>query len=328
MKALHNALLKWYEEYGRKDLPFRNLKGINAPYEIYISEVMSQQTQINTVVERYYFPFLKAFPTLKDLANAPLDKVLLLWRGLGYYSRAKNLKRSAEICVKEYHSQLPNDYQSLLKLPGVGAYTANAILCFGFREKVACVDANVKRVLLRLFSLDLNTSTKDLQIKANEFLNLNESFNHNQALIDLGALVCTPKPKCEICCLNDYCLGKNSLEKHTLKKKQEIIQEERYLGIVIEDKKIALEKIEQKLYFGMHHFPSLKENLEFKLPFLGTIKHSHTKFKLNLNLYLASIKDLENPINFYSSKDLETLPISSMTLKILKFLKEKNLFIT
>ncbi|MGL2821880.1 adenine-specific DNA glycosylase, partial [Helicobacter pylori] len=110
METLHNALLKWYEECGRKDLPFRNLKGINAPYEVYISEVMSQQTQINTVIERFYSPFLEAFPTLKDLANAQLEEVLLLWRGLGYYSRAKNLKKSAEICVKEHNSQLPNDY--------------------------------------------------------------------------------------------------------------------------------------------------------------------------------------------------------------------------
>ncbi|WP_043902700.1 adenine-specific DNA glycosylase [Helicobacter cetorum] len=326
MQVLHNALLKWYEKHGRKSLPFRNLKGINAPYEIYISEVMSQQTQINTVVERFYSPFLHAFPTLKDLANAPLEEVLLLWRGLGYYSRAKNLKKSAEICVKAYHSQLPNDYQSLIKLPGIGAYTANAILCFGFREKVACVDANIKRVLLRLFSLDLDISTKALQTKANEFLNIQESFNHNQALIDIGALICTPKPKCEICPFNNHCLGKNNLDKHTIKKKQEIIQEERYLGIVIQNNQIALQKVEQKLYFGMHHFPSLKENLQFKLPFLGALKHSHTKFKLNLKLYLASDEDLEFPFSFYSAKDLETLPISSMTLKILNFLKEKNLF--
>lgn len=219
METLHNALLKWYEEFGRKGLPFRNLKGVNAPYEVYISEVMSQQTQISTVIERFYSPFLKAFPTLKDLANAPLEEVLLLWRGLGYYLRAKNLKKSAEICVKEHNSQLPNDYQSLLKLPGIGTYTANAILCFGFREKSACVDANIKRALLRLFGLDPNTTAKDLQIKANDFLNLNESFNHNQALIDLGALICSPKPKCAICPLNPYCLGKNNPEKHTLKKK-------------------------------------------------------------------------------------------------------------
>lgn len=228
--------------------------------------------------------------------------------------------------MKEHHSQLPNDYQSLLKLPGIGTYTANAILCFGFREKSACVDANIKRVLLRLFGLDPNIHAKDLQIKANDFLNLNESFNHNQALIDLGALICSPKPKCAICPFNPYCLGKNHLEKHTLKKKQEIVQEERYLGVVIQNNQIALEKIEQKLYFGMHHFPNLKENLECKLPFLGTIKHSHTKFKLNLNLYSAAIKDLKNPVRFYSPKDLETLPISSMTLKILHFLKQKNLF--
>ncbi len=188
------------------------------------------------------------------------------------------------------------------------------------------MDANIKRALLRLFGLDPNIQAKDLQRKANEFLNLNDSFNHNQALIDLGALICSPKPKCAICPLNPYCLGKNNLEKHTLKKKQEIIQEERYLGVVIKNNQIALEKIEQKLYFGMHHFPDLKENLEFKLPFLGAIKHSHTKFKLNLNLYLAATKDLKNPINFYSLKDLETLPISSMTLKILHFLKHKNLF--
>ncbi len=169
---------------------------------------MSQQTQINTVIERFYSPFLEAFPTLKELANAQLEEVLLLWRGLGYYSRAKNLKKSAEICVKEHNSQLPNDYQSLLKLPGIGAYTANAILCFGFRGKSACVDANIKRVLLRLFGLDPNITAKDLQIKANDFLNLNESFNHNQALIDLGALICSPKPKCALCPLNPYCLGK------------------------------------------------------------------------------------------------------------------------
>lgn len=158
LKQIHENILDWYELNGRKDLPWRNLNGENAPYEVYISEIMLQQTQVKTVLDRYYYPFLQKFPTLYSLSIAKIEDVLLLWRGLGYYSRARNLLESARICK----TRLPDNINELKKLPGIGEYTAGAIACFGFNQAVSFVDGNIKRVLLRFFALE-NPKEKELQ---------------------------------------------------------------------------------------------------------------------------------------------------------------------
>lgn len=206
----HKQILNWYQQYGRSTLPWRNLKGENAPYGVYVSEIMLQQTQVKRVLESYYAPFLRAFPTLEALALAKSESVLKMWEGLGYYSRARNMQKCAQICCEKFNAALPRTYAELISLPGIGAYTAGAILCFGFGQSVSFVDGNIRRVLCRIFALE---SPKEplLDELAALLLDSTRSFDYNQALLDVGAMICTPKnPACLLCPVRNVCKGQTN----------------------------------------------------------------------------------------------------------------------
>ncbi|WP_104579012.1 A/G-specific adenine glycosylase [Helicobacter felis] len=317
----HEALLEWYECYGRKSMPIRHLHGPNAPYEVYISEIMSQQTQIGVVLERFFDPFLKAFPTLKALALAPLDQVLLLWKGLGYYTRAKNLHKSAQICAQLYGGKLPKDYRLLRALPGVGDYSARAVLCFGFREAVGVVDANVARVLLRFFAITPKQKglASLLQSKADAWLNTNNPFDHNQALIDLGALVCTKTPQCHLCPLSFACQGKNNIQEFSLVKKTPSVPLSLLCGICVQEGHIYLSYKDEGLYAHLYQIPLLKNQEITPLPYLGQVRHSYTKYRVRAQVYQASVQDLQEAhLQRIALDQLKNTPISALTAKILK----------
>jgi A/G-specific adenine glycosylase len=156
---IHTQLLYWYKKDGRHHLPWRNTTNI---YHIYLSEIMLQQTQVNRVMEEYYPNFIEKFPTLEELANAKEEEVLAAWSGLGYYSRARNLHKTA----KQVKNKMPNEYKSLLVLPGIGKYTASAICSFGYHQSIVVVDTNIARVIRRFFALN-DTNEKDVEKKAN-----------------------------------------------------------------------------------------------------------------------------------------------------------------
>jgi len=202
---LHDALLRWFDRHQR-DLPWRQAK---EPYPIWLSEVMLQQTQVATVIP-YYRRFLARFPTVNDLANAPLDDVLSQWKGLGYYSRARNLHRAAKAIAEKHHGQLPSTAVELLELPGFGRYTAGAVASIAFNQPVALVDGNVARVLARLYAVEGATGEKlreaKLWAKAAELVSLERPGDWNQALMELGATVCLPKgARCGECPVRDEC---------------------------------------------------------------------------------------------------------------------------
>ncbi|CRF49860.1 A/G-specific adenine glycosylase [Helicobacter heilmannii] len=323
-KPHHTALLEWYATSGRIDLPIRHLKGPNAPYEVYVSEIMSQQTQIGVVLEKFYPPFLQALPTLRALAEAKLEQVLLLWQGLGYYARAKNLHKSAQICCELHGGELPNDHQALLALPGVGAYSASAILCFGFKQAVGVVDANVARVLLRLFALEPKSPNlaKLLQEKALEFLNQDNPFDHNQALIDLGALVCTPaNPACLLCPLQQACKGKQDLARFSVAKKPPSTPITKHYGVCIQEGFLYLTYAKKGLYANLHQFPLLKEQGATYLPLLAQVRHSYTKYRLSAKIHQALLEDLD-PTDLVKIplQDLKHTPKSALSLKIMRAL--------
>ncbi|BCD47065.1 A/G-specific adenine glycosylase MutY [Helicobacter suis] len=328
LKVLQEALLVWYQAHGRKSMLIRNLTGPNAPYEIYVSEIMSQQTRIEVVLDKFYLPFLQAFPTLIDLANAPLDRVLLLWKGLGYYARAKNLHKSAQICCQKYGGCLPSNYTDLLALPGIGAYSASAILCFGFRQNVGVLDTNVSRVLLRLFGLDLKSKNLKtlLQDKARAFVNPTNSFDHNQALIDLGSLICTPKPSCHICPLSFSCCGKENIERFSVVKKTPSIPITKHYGVCVETKNLYLTYTQKGLYAHLYQFPLLKEQDLIPLPLLGSVRHSYTKYRVQVWLYQATLEDLQ-PENLVivALASLKQLPMSSLGAKIVVLLEKRGI---
>ncbi len=201
-----SPLYSWYARE-KRDLPFRRTRDA---YAIWVSEVMLQQTRVAHMLPRYE-EFLKRFPDIPSLARASEDDVLAAWRGLGYYSRARNLQRGAQKIVAEHQGRFPGDLSSALALPGVGAYTAAAVLSIAYDAPTAALDGNIKRVLTRLYALESEVERKDraLARRADELLALNSSGapgDHNQALMELGARVCTPgRPRCEICPLVGDC---------------------------------------------------------------------------------------------------------------------------
>lgn len=271
---------------------------------------MLQQTQVSRVESLFYPAFLEKFPTLEALANASQDEVLSSWSGLGYYSRARNLQKSAQI-VK---NALPQTQEELLKLPGIGRYTASAICSFGLGQAIPVVDTNIARVIKRYFGL-LDAKESGVWQKATAFLNANSPREHNLALMDLGSLLCLPKnPKCALCPLQTQCQGQNAPELYTQSKKTIYIEQELFYGVCVKENKIALETSKEKMYKEMLILPTvdpIEEN------FLGSFKHSYTKYRLTINLY--SIENPPQKVSWIKLSELKNAPISSLTKKAQKF---------
>ncbi len=311
LEVFHSQIAQWYDSFGRKDLPWRHFRrdGSEA-YQIYVSEIMLQQTQVNRVLESYYFPFLERFPTLESLASANQDELFLYWEGLGYYSRARNMQKTAKICVQQFCAKLPDTFSSLCALPGIGAYTAGAILCFGFGRAMYFVDANIKRLFCRLFALE-NPSQKELESITKKALDMDSSFEYNQALIDLGALICTTKtPKCLICPLAYCCLGKLHPERFpTIPKKH---YESLTLDVlVLRDRdRIALQKSESRLYFGLYNLPMITHLDSRILCEICHFKHSYTKYKIQARVWEMRTNSLQK-----SQEHLRALGIDTNRLE-------------
>lgn len=198
--------LAWYDQHGRKHLPWQQNV---SPYKVWLSEVMLQQTQVTTVIP-YFETFLRTFPTVIDLANAPEDEVLHLWTGLGYYARARNLHRAAKIIRDEYKGEFPDCFEDVLALPGIGRSTAGAILSLSLGQHHPILDGNVKRVLTRFFAVEGWPGKKPIENilwdYAEQLTPRERPGNFNQVMMDLGATVCTrSKPKCETCPIQNDC---------------------------------------------------------------------------------------------------------------------------
>lgn len=202
-------LLKWFNQYGRTDLPWQQHK---TPYRVWVSEIMLQQTQVNTVIP-YFERFVKTFAKVSELANADEDEVMHLWAGLGYYNRARNLHKAAKMIMNSFAGLIPNTFDELVKLPGIGASTAGAILSLAFNQPATILDGNVKRVLTRLHGItapiDEQSTLQKLWQLADEYTpKKKHTANYTQAMMDLGALLCTRKnPQCYICPIQKYCLA-------------------------------------------------------------------------------------------------------------------------
>jgi A/G-specific adenine glycosylase len=206
LAALRGALLEWFAEHGR-DLPWRHSRD---PYRIMVSEIMLQQTQVDRVVPKYR-AFLEQFPTLEALAGAPAAEVIRAWTGLGYNRRAVNMQRAARAVLDEHGGQFPADLAALLNLPGIGPYTAGAIACFAFEQDVAFMDTNIRRVVQRLFAGPEETAPAGearLLALAQAAVPPGQGWAWNQAIMELGALICTAAaPACWRCPVQRYCLA-------------------------------------------------------------------------------------------------------------------------
>ena len=224
-KKFHRLVLAWFDEHGRKTLPWQYNK---TPYRVWISEIMLQQTQVSTVIP-YFERFLQTFPTVESLAAASEDSVLHLWTGLGYYSRARNLQLAAKTIVESYAGNLPADSDELQKLPGIGRSTAGAILAIAFEKRAAILDGNVKRVMTRLHGIlewPGEKSVHDTLWKLVEkFVPVERVADYTQAMMDIGATLCVRgKPQCLRCPLQKYCVADREGIAASLPKKKTTLQ--------------------------------------------------------------------------------------------------------
>tara|TARA_B100000686_G_scaffold238553_1_gene246733 strand:+ start:3764 stop:4810 length:1047 start_codon:yes stop_codon:yes gene_type:complete len=209
-KQIISTLLRWYAT-NKRDLPWRFIEKNNLPnpYYVFVSEYMLQQTTVATVKTRFA-KFIKKWPTIKDLSNTTEPKILKFWSGLGYYSRARNLLKAAKIIEKNFNSKIPDQYEDLISLPGIGDYTAKAILGIGYNHSVMPLDANIKRIFSRLYAFDkpIIKIIKQLSTQADLFLSKQNSSNLIQSFMDYGSLICTPRnPNCSICKIKKNCLS-------------------------------------------------------------------------------------------------------------------------
>jgi len=317
----HQNIQNWYQTHGRHDLPWRTTTD---PYHIYLSEVMLQQTQVKTVLERYYFPFLKKFPTLKVLGDAPLDDVLKMWEGLGYYNRAKNLHKTAQLLTQGQAQgvapTLPSTIDELIKLPGIGINTAHAVTTFAYKKPVPIMEANVKRILCRLHTLKAPTD-KELWNIAYELVDTENPFDYNQAMMDIGATLCTPKnPSCDVCPLSNICQGQDEPTLYPTKKKRVVPTREQNIMVSVYNEKLSLSQRSGKFLHGLWGFPTTEVPL-CASEYIGEVTHAYTHFKLICKVYVYFEIDKEQ-VDYFTTQEIHKLAISKVDEKILNlFLK-------
>ncbi len=271
-------IITWYNA-NKRDLPWRNTQN---PYHIWLSEIILQQTRV-AQGQPYYERFVEKYPTLQDLANAPIDDVLRLWQGLGYYSRARNMHETAKYIFEDLQNIFPLNYKALLSLKGVGSYTAAAIASFAYNEPVAVLDGNVFRVLARVFgeSTDISSPTgaKVFSKLSNEMLDKTNASIHNQAIMEFGALQCTPaKPNCMYCPLVDECVAYAQGKQNILPiKNKKIKVKERFFDYFVFEfeGKIALKKrFDSDIWSGLYDFYLVETTLSPSLESRGVISPS------------------------------------------------------
>ncbi len=263
MKKITNELVNWYQQ-NKRDLPWRHTSD---PYAIWISEIMLQQTRVEAVIN-YYNRFMKEIPTLKDLANIKEDALLKLWEGLGYYSRARNLQKTAKKLLEEGKNTLPNTKDELLKLPGIGLYTAGAILSIAYQIPTVAIDGNVYRVIGRVYEIDapINKPSTYKIYEAIVEKNLAKDYpsEFTQSFMDLGSRICTPKnPDCQNCPLNQKCLaykkGTPALYPVKEKKTGKRVEERSVFLFVYQDKLAIQKRKETGLLASLYELPNSLE---------------------------------------------------------------------
>ena len=333
-------LLSWYQKSAR-DLPWRK---ISDPYKIWISEVMLQQTTVATVIP-YYERWIKVFPTLESVAQAPIEKILKLWQGLGYYQRAKNVKKTAKIIGNEYGGKFPRDPQALKKLPGFGPYTTGAVLSIAFNQPSTIIDANVRRVIMRQLALKgFADTSQDKRIKnfLEKRMPAQNSGTFNQALMELGAVICRPKePVCILCPIKESCAGyRKGIQELIPEIKPRVINDiEAVIALLKKDDKYFIQKRAPKgLLADLWEFPGgkvekgeslidalnreMREELNVavrKAEFVMTLQHFYTQYRVHLTAFrceLDSYPSSDSTHRWVSVAQLFQYPMPSGSAKI------------
>lgn len=265
MTPFAKAILTWYDNYGRKNLPWQQNK---TAYSVWLSEIMLQQTQVATVIP-YYERFMQRFPTVTDLANAEQDEVLHYWTGLGYYARARNLHKAAKTVAEQYNGEFPTDIEAMNALPGVGRSTAAAVLSSVHKQPHAILDGNVKRTLARSFAIEGWPGKKTVENQLWQYAEMHtpkqDVDKYNQAMMDMGAMICTrSKPKCSLCPVEEFCQAKqqgNPLDYPGKKPKTTKPEKETWFVILRHGNEVWLEQRPQSgIWGGLFCFPESNDS--------------------------------------------------------------------
>lgn len=343
-------LLTWYQ-LEKRELPWRETLN---PYYIWISEIILQQTRVNQGLP-YYFKFVDKFPKIYDLATANEEEVLKIWQGLGYYSRARNMQKAAKMVVNELLGDFPKKFTDLKKLPGVGDYTAAAIASFAFEEPVPVVDGNVKRVFARFLGLDDNIQSAKFQSVAFahllEVIPKNKPSVFNQAMMELGALICTPKnPNCEVCPISENCVAKSKNLQNILPVniKKTKIQKRTIHYLFITDKQdncLIQKRPTDSIWGGLYEFPNvetgttefphelldlvdLTDCLDIRVPNkpIGITTHKLSHQTITAILWrLDNSQLMENQWNNrIKIADLNNFPLHKLMLKFVDWMDNQN----
>jgi A/G-specific adenine glycosylase len=313
-KAIEEKLLPWFME-NRRSMPWRSNR---TPYRVWISELMLQQTRVDQATP-YFRRFMKRFPSLKSLAGASQEDVLKLWQGLGYYSRARNLHKAARIIVAEMNGRFPTDPEEIIRLPGIGSYTAAAIGSLAFNKDLAVLDGNVIRVLSRLHAYTRDTRSsaarKELQQMAEALLVKGNAGRYNEAMMELGATVCLPgNPKCDVCPVASACMAARSgcPTDYPVKAPRKKVPHIIVGAAVVRNRKgdvLIAQRREEDMLGGLWEFPGgkqesgetiqqcivreLKEELGVNVEvedFLVTVQHAYSHFTMDMHTYFARIR--------------------------------------
>lgn len=318
LKKFASTLVRWQKLHGRHDLPWQKTRD---PYRIWLSEIMLQQTQVQTVIP-YYHRFLEQFPGVSDLAASPLDDVLALWAGLGYYARARNLHACAQKIVNQYQGNFPSDAAELAELPGIGRSTAAAISAFAFGQRAAILDGNVKRVFCRVFGITgiPTTSAVDRQLwqLAETLLPANNVEVYTQGLMDLGATCCTrTKTQCTRCPMVDFCdafrTGRVTELPHR-KTRPTLPVRSSQVWLIRDDSHVWLERRQAcGIWGGLLSLPEagsveLPRNAE-KLDTLE-VRHKFTHFELQAEVTRYRIRTTDSPKAKNRHRELDAYPLA------------------
>lgn len=314
MHSFSRNLLDWYDDH-KRDLPWRDTGN---PYLIWISEIMLQQTRVDQATP-YFQRFIKHFPTVEKLAKAELHDVLVQWEGLGYYSRARNLHKGAIKIVTEYNGIVPDSYEEIIKIPGIGAYTASAVLSIAYNKPHAVVDGNVIRVLARHSGLqgDVRSTVvkNEIQVLADNLIDKNRPGDYNQALMELGSIQCKPRnPDCTECPIQTDCVALQKVMVDVIPYKSPVKKRPHHqiaVGMILDHRGNILiaRRPENAMLGGLWEFPGgkqekdetlqhtvtreLKEELDVEVEvgsFFMNIKHAYSHFTINLHAYFCTIK--------------------------------------
>jgi A/G-specific adenine glycosylase len=346
MKSFADRLARWYGTH-KRDLPWRRTSD---PYRIWVSEIMLQQTTVAAVIP-YYRTWLKRFPDIRALAKAPLQAVLKTWEGLGYYQRPRNLHAAAKLIVERHHGKIPSDHDVLARIPGFGPYTTAAVLSLAFGKPYPVLDANVRRVMMRILHLPgeaVGRHDKTIGTALGRLMDHRAPSVFNQGLMELGALVCRPKnPLCAACPLPDLCAAYERGEQEVIPKPKVRTYKKgkAVVGIIRKGNRVLIQQRPAAgLFGGLWEFPGgkvergenlqkalareLREELDAEMKdarFLLEVRHSYTQFQVALYAYAVRLK--EEPAlapgrqKWVALKDLREYPFPSGSAKIVRFLE-------